>query len=239
MTRTANPLLLRLLLAAALAAASLSAVAADELRLDCAPFPLPDAKLTWVAPGLVFNGLPMQVRQFESKDSPQAILAHYRREWRGTPQRPGNIEYPLGEWQVIATLKERCFYTVQVKPTDKGSAGLLGVSRLPDPSQVQEAGKHFPMMSGSHVINDIDHRDAGKRGRTLLFVNEFSPDTNAAFYRRTLGAEGWSVIADHALPVGNQNAHVLTLKRGLNETSMTISRNGENTTVLVNLVDRP
>lgn len=113
------------------------------------------------------------------------------------------------------------------------------MSRLPDPSQLRDVGRDFPMMSGSNVINDIDHFDPGKRGRTLLFVNEFSADANAGFYRRVLTSDGWNIVQDHALPTtGNRTAYVMTLRRGAAETSMSITRNGESTTVLVNLVDR-
>jgi hypothetical protein len=229
------------LMAVLLAVVASAAFAADDPKLDCPAFPLPEAKLTWVAPNIAYNGLPMQIRQFDSKESPKAILDYYRREWRATPQRPGNVEYPLDGWQVIAALRERCFYTVQVKASGKdGSTGLLGMSRLPDPLQVREAGKNFPMMSGSNVINDIDHFDPGKRARTIYFTNEFTADANAGFYRRVLAAEGWRIVVDHELPVGgNRTAYVMTLKRGAAETSMSITRNGETTSVLVNLMDRP
>ena len=228
------------LIGAMLAAAASAVLAADEPRIDCPAFPLPEAKLTWIAPNIAYNGLPMQIRQFDSKEAPKAVLDYYRREWRGTRERPGFVEYPLDGWQVIAALRERCFYTVQVKASGRdGSTGLLGMSRLPDPSQVREAGKNFPMMSGSNVINDIDHFDPGKRGRTLLFTNEFSADANAGFYRRVLTAEGWSIVVDHALPVGgNRTAYVMTLRRGAAETNMSITRNGDYTSVLVNLADR-
>ena len=241
MMRSAYRLAARRLMAAVLAVAGSAAVAADQQKLDCPAFPLPDAKLTWIAPNIAFNGLPMQIRSFDSKESPKAILDYYRREWRGTRERPGNIEYPLEGWQVIAALRDRCFYTVQVKASDKdGSTGLLGMSRLTDPSQVREAGKNFPMMTGSNVINDIDHFDPGKRGRTLFFTNEFSPDANAGFYRRVMPGDGWRIVADHELPVGgNRTAYVMTLKRGQAETSMSITRNGDYTNVLVNLIDRP
>jgi hypothetical protein len=228
----------RCLMAATALAASVAF--AEGEKLDCPAFPLPEAQLTWVAPNIAYNGLPMQIREFDSKESPKAILDFYRREWRGTAQKPGNLEYPLADWQVIAALRERCFYTVQVKASGKdGSTGLLGMSRLPDPLSVREAGKNFPMMTGSNVINDIDHFDPGKRGRTLFFTNEFSPDANAGFYRRVLVQDGWSVIADHGIPVGNRYVYVMTLKRGAAETSMSFARTGEFTSVLVNMMDRP
>lgn len=217
-----------------------SAAAAEGEKLDCPAFPLPDAKLTWVAPNIAYNGLPMQIREFESKESPKAILDFYRREWRGTAQKPGNVEYPVGDWQVIGALRERCFYTVQVKASGKeGSAGLLGMSRLPDPNSVREAGKNFPMMTGSNVINDIDHFDPGKRGRTLFLTNEFSPDANAGFYRRVMPTDGWTILSDNGMPVGNRYVWVMTLKRGTAEAAMSFARTGEFTSVLVNVMDRP
>ncbi|MNC88495.1 hypothetical protein D3C83_43120 [compost metagenome] len=51
--------------------------------------------------------------------------------------------------------------------------------------------------------------------------------------------DGWQIVQDHAVPLtGNRTAYVMTLRRGAAETSMSITRRGEATTVLVNLVDR-
>ncbi|MCE9641558.1 MAG: hypothetical protein K8S22_15675 [Betaproteobacteria bacterium] len=233
---------IRWLMAVLLAAVCPYALA-DEPRLDCAPFPTPEFKLTWVAPDMLYNGLPMQVRRFDSGENMQAILAYYRREWKATEKRLGAIEYEVGDWKVIAVLRERCFYTVQVQraATGSGATGLLGVSQLQDPGLARDAGKGFPMMSGSNVVNDISHRDPGKPGRTILLMNAYSPATNAEFYRRNLEGDGWRVIADHGMRMrgGNGEAYTLTLKRGLNETSMTISRSGEGSSVLVNMMDKP
>ena len=230
-------------LAAAILLAACACAAADEIKLDCPPFPLPEFKLTWVAPDVLYNGLPMQVRKFDSSENMQAILAFYRREWKAVPpQRPGAIEYDVGEWKAIAVMRDRCFYTVQVQRSAGGGAtGLLGVTQLQTPAQYSPPGKGFPMMSGSNVINDISHRDPGKAARTILLMNAYSPATNADFYRRNMGAEGWRVISDHALPMrgGSGESYALTLKRGFNEASMTIARSGEGSSVLVNVMDKP
>ncbi len=227
---------------AAVAACTCAPAMADEPKLDCAPFPAPEFKLTWVMQDILFNGLPMQVKKFDSPESAQSILAYYRREWKAAPQRPAGIEYEIGEWKVIAALRGTCFYTVQVqRGAGNGSTGLLGVSQLQDPGQARVAGKGIPMMSGSNVVNDINHRDPGKAARTILLMNAFSPAANADFYRRTMTADGWRIIADNTLPIrgGNGEAHTLTLKRGLNEAGMTISRSGEGSSVLLNMMDKP
>jgi hypothetical protein len=78
---------------------------AEEPRLDCAPFPTPEFKLTWIMQDILYNGMPMQVRRFDSTEAPPAILAYYRREWKPVAQKPGAIEYEVGEWKVIAILR--------------------------------------------------------------------------------------------------------------------------------------
>jgi hypothetical protein len=218
---------------------AIAAAGACAAGVGCPTFPVPDAKLTWIAPEISYNGLPMEIRKFDANLDPQAILAFYRAQWRGTAQQPGSVEYPLGDWQVIAALREQCFYTVQVRGAAKGgSTGLLGVSRIPDGSQLRKAGSGFPMLTGTQVLNDIGHRDPGKNARTLLLKNEFSPDSNADFYVRNMTGEGWVLIQNSPVPIGNRNAYVLTFRRGFDETTMSIARTGESTSVLVNVVAR-
>lgn len=233
-----------LLLAASTAMCALSAFAADPKKPDCAPFALPDMKLTWVAPDIVHNGTPMQVRNFESTDTAQTVLARYRREWKASAQNPQDaIEYPIKDYLVIAKMLDLCFYTVQVKkdPATSGSTGVLTVSQIQTNQQAPVLGKDFPMMSGSQVAADMKHRDPGKEARTIVLMNQFSTNANADFYRRVLGNDGWTVLNDHVIPNkgGNGNSQTITFRRGFNETSMVIARTQGGSSVLANLVDKP
>lgn len=221
----------------------LPALGAELKKPDCAPFALPDLKLTWVAPDVIHNGIPMQIRRFDSKDSAKTILTRYRKEWKATTLHPEDaIEYEVGGYQVIAKLKDLCFYTVQVRGKSLGgSQGLLAVSQIQDNAQARVLGKDFPMMSGSLVATDLTHRDPGKEARTIMLMNQFSTNTNADFYRRVLGGDGWNIISDHLVQFkgGNGNGYAITFKRGFNETSMVISRTEGGSSVLINQVDKP
>ena len=232
-----------LLLTVGLALSVLSAFAAEPKKPDCAPFALPDLKLTWVAPDVVHNGTPMQIRRFDSKDSAQSILARYRKEWKASAQSPQDaIEYSIGGYRVIAKMRDLCFYTVQVRSHGNGgSQGLLAVSQIQDNNQPRVLGKDFPMMSGSLVAADMTHRDPGKEARTIMLMNQFSTNANADFYRRVIGGDGWNIISDHLgqFKGGSGNGYAITFKRGFNETSMVISRTEGGSSVLVNLVDKP
>lgn len=220
-----------------------SAIAAEPKKPDCAPFAISEMKLSWVAPDVVHNGLPMQIRRFESNDGVQRILARVRAEWKATSQHPKNaIEYEVGGFKVIAKLRDLCFYTVQVRSWGQGgSQGLLSVSQIQDNNQIYVLGKDFPMLSGSKVATDLIHRDPGKKARTLMLMNQFSTNANADFYRRVLGGDGWNVLSDHLIQFkgGNGNGYSITFKRGFEETSMVISRTQGGSSVLVNQVDKP
>lgn len=232
-----------LLLVASLTLSGLTAIAAEPKKPDCAPFALPDLKLTWVAPDIVHNGTPLQIRRFDSTDNVQAILARYRREWKSSAQSPQDaIEYTVGGYQVIAKLRDMCFYTVQARSNGAGgSTGMLAVSQIQDSNQPRVLGKDFPMMSGSLVAADMTHRDPGKEARTIMLMNQFSTNANADFYRRVIGGDGWNITSDHLVQFkgGNGNGYAITFKRGFNETSMVISRTEGGSSVLVNLVDKP
>ncbi|MDO8776994.1 MAG: hypothetical protein Q7K57_51455 [Burkholderiaceae bacterium] len=232
-----------LLLVASLTLSGLIAIAAEPKKPDCAPFALPDLKLTWVAPDIVHNGTPLQIRRFDSTDNVQAILARYRREWKSSAQSPQDaIEYTVGGYQVIAKLRDMCFYTVQARSNGAGgSTGMLAVSQIQDSNQPRVLGKDFPMMSGSLVAADMTHRDPGKEARTIMLMNQFSTNANADFYRRVIGGDGWNITSDHLVRFkgGNGNGYAITFKRGFNETSMVISRTEGGSSVLVNLVEQP
>ena len=221
-----------------LAAAGTGAAAESQPELRCPEFPAPGSgRLQWVAQNLRYSGIPMQIKELVTEQTPQQVLDFYKAKWRGQP--PYYHEYEVGEWKAIATLRQRCFYTVQVKPEGKGARALLGVSARTETAQPKSPGTGFPYMSGSRVVNDIDHFDGGKTARTLLIMNNHSPEMNLAYYRRTMAADGWVAISDRAVPGARGVSHVMVLKYGHHETNLTISPATGGSTILATQVDRP
>jgi hypothetical protein len=89
------------------------------------------------------------------------------------------------------------------------------------------------------VLNDLAHNDGGKTARTVLLRNGFSTTTNADFYRRNLGDLGWRVTNHYRLDQPNQKGDVLVMKNGVREVSVTATRQGKESNVLLNYVDQP
>ena len=226
--------------ALALVAAAIGAPALAASPPPCPEFPVPEGgRVKWVAPNIVFNGAPLQVKELTSRDAPKQVIQYYRRAWGS--EKPQYHEYELDGWDAaIATLRKNCFYTVQAKSDGNGGTfALLGISARPE-GTLKTPGTGFPLAPGSRVINDIEHYDGGKNGRTLLLTNELAPDTNASYYRRALTGDGWTAVMDKSVDAAKGTARVLVFKRGYHETSISISPNGATgSSLLVNSVDRP
>lgn len=213
---------------------------APAQMLDCPAFPEPKAKLEWVAPHMIYNGVPMSIKRFDSEQSPGAILAFYRAVWKSPTPALSAQEYQSGPWQTIAAVRGKCFFTVQVQSDGKrGSTGLLSATQEPDGVKVESADHVLPMMTGSEVINDIEHKDGGKNARTLLLRNGFSPEANADFYRRNMGDKGWKMVSGYEMATKKGPGITLVMKRGMAETSLVITREGGKSMVLANMVDEP
>ena len=205
----------------------------------CPDFPAPkSARLQSVAEEMSFNDVPMSIRRFDSGDAPNAILAYYREQWASSDKKSAPIEYPMGNWKVIAVLRGSCFFTVQVMTDGKtGSTGFLGVSA--PPAATPQIRDDLPMMTGSKVVNNIAHSDGGKVGRTVLLSNGFSPDTNAVFYRNAYAGRGWQVLNDYRMERSDDRGSVVVMKNGLREMTVTATKQGDNTQVLLNFMSQP
>jgi len=227
-------------IAGLLCCAGVAANAAAGSALDCPRFPEPEARLQWVAQYIVYNGVPMSIKHFDSELSPAQVLAFYRNAWRAGGAGPAAIEYTVAPWQTIAVARGKCFFTVQVQPAgSSGSTGLLSATEAPDGPRLISHDADLPMMSGSTILNDIQHRDDGKNARTLLLTNGFSAQSNADFYRQTLADQGWRAVSGYEMTTARGPGITLVLKRGLAETSLVITHSDGKTTVLANMVDRP
>jgi hypothetical protein len=212
-------------------------VAAESL--DCPDFPQPSAKVQWVAPYMIFNGVPMSVKRFDSEQKPESILAFYRRAWAGSGST-APVENEVGEWQTISALRGKCFFTVQVQPAGlTGSTGLLSATQQPDKVRIVSPDKNLPMMSGSSIINDIEHRDDGKNARTIMLSNTFSAESNADFYRQNLADQGWKMISSYQMKTAKGPGITIVMKRGMAETNLVITRSGPNTIVFATIADKP
>ena len=193
----------------------------------------PDSKINRPGDNLVVNGIPMDIRQFISKKSVEEVLQFYRDFWPdGTPEKPGYTETDILEpWRIITRVENGYLMTVQVtEEGDRGSSGLLGMSRLPDPENLPTLGKGFPKLSGSNVTNDIHSKDIGKDGRTIQLMNQYSVDHNATFYINHYTGQGYGIDMDQ--PISGGDTHNLRFSNGNKNVTIVIHRTNNGSVVI-------
>jgi len=196
--------------------------------------PPPGSKIGLIAESMVFNGVEMDVRQFNSKRSVAEVLEFYREFWpKGTEKQPGYTETDILEpWQLITRVEGGYLMTVQVTAAGRrGSTGLLGMSKLPDPENLPKLGNKIPKMSGSRVFNDIKTKDPGKNGRTVALFNDFTVENNANFYRDYYTGHGFGLDMDRSVSGGDSHAQRFS-KRG-QVVTIVISKTAEGTVVVI------
>ncbi len=215
-------------------------VQATAENLDCPNFPVPDVKVQWVAPYMIYNGIPMSVKRMDSdKKNVEDILNFYRRVWASSTPSLKPVENDAPPWKTIGVVRGKCFFSVQVQAVGQGSTGLLSATEPEGKPRVIAADKVLPMMTGSAIVNDIEHRDDGKNARTLLLSNAFSAESNASFYRQNLTDQGWQILSSYQMTTAKGPGITIVLKRHLAETHIVITREGSKTMVLANMVDQP
>ncbi|MEM6998383.1 MAG: hypothetical protein AAF419_00920 [Pseudomonadota bacterium] len=193
--------------------------------------PPPQAKIGILGDDMVVNGIPTEIRQFATSKSIDDVVEFYKELWEGDDkdQPEYTVSDALPPWKIVTHIEDDYLLTVQVASDGKrGSSGYLAVSPL-IPEKKPELGKNFPMMRGSKVINDISSTDSGKKGRTLLFRNSNSVQSNANFYKNHFEKRGWAVEMDNELYKGK--THSLRFRNGNKHVTLVLKIDRGGTTV--------
>lgn len=190
-----------------------------------------------VADKMVINGLPSVVYYFKVDRAAEDVLQFYRTKWQMSEdgKNPGYKEVQADIWQVISRLSDkRYLLTVQVKNLGPfTSTGYLAIGDLKNMETRPDVGIDVPQMNGSKVVNDLTSHDPGKKGRSIMIVNDFSVQSNSDFYRQYYSDRNWSQLID--LP--QQGGQVLAFRHFGKEAHLVINENFGSTQIVLLLVE--
>jgi hypothetical protein len=207
------------------------ALAASAVAEPKLPHP-PKSRIGLLGEEMVFNGIPMEIRQFQSGLSVAEILEYYGQVWpAGTEKEPGYVvSDALKPWTIITRSEDGYLMTVQVTAEGGGSRGFLAKSHMDGAlEQKREFGGDFPVMHGSSPMNDVRTADAGKDGRTLAFVNDRTPEANADYYRTWFASRGWTQDMDKS---PGSAGHVLSFRNGDKSVNIVINGRADRTYIV-------
>jgi len=158
----------------------------------------PDTETVYIG-NVIQNGVPMQMEQIRSSLAPEELLAFYKQKWADNTttmrKTPVFLEKEAGPWKILSKLDGKYNIVVQIKDNQgHGSEGYISVSDLTQPPEISRIQKEFPRLGGTKLVSSTQARDEGKIATTLILRNEYSVDSNDAFYRSELTANGWRLI---------------------------------------------
>ena len=173
------------------------------------------------------NGVPVSVKFFNSRLSPERVVSFYRNRWADN-----FAESDSGPWQQISQLTNKYFITVQVKDgNDRGTQGRINITKLT--KNKRKVGKDIPMMLQSTILSEVVTKDELTISTMILLFNEYSVDENIQFYKNYFSKDNWVSIIDKSRPdIGSTQVY----KNETDELSVTIKSVAGISTVVLNKV---
>jgi hypothetical protein len=164
---------------------------AERLSLPDLAAP-PQGSAQWIARSMRMNGLPMTLKAFESRMSPDAVLTYYESELKssGSHDVRRSMNSP---WHVLMVRSRDHFITVHARSSSAGSEGTILVSPALDPA-VLKLQTEFPRPATARIVNLQQYDDAGMRSEHISFSSDRAPFTEAQAFSQVLINTGWNII---------------------------------------------
>jgi hypothetical protein len=152
----------------------------------------PQGSAQWVAKSMRMNGLPMTLKIFESRLTPDAVLAHYESfvKTNGTHESRRTTNAP---WQVLMLKSEDHFITVHARSVAHGSEGTILVSPALEPTSLRMRTE-FPRPASTRVVNLQQYDDDGVQSEHISLSSNRASFTELQDFSQLLIGEGWTVV---------------------------------------------
>lgn len=151
----------------------------------------PQGTAQWIARSMRMNGLPMTLKAFESRLSPEAVLAHYESQLKssGSHETRRVMKAP---WQVLMFRSHDHFITVHARAVTAGSEGTILVSPALDPALLR-LRTDFPRPPPTRIVNLQQYDDSGMQSEQISLSSDRTPFVEAQAFSQLLIREGWTM----------------------------------------------
>lgn len=204
-----------------------------SLQVSAFGFPSPpDSTVEMVTEGTKSMGMTLRIRKFKSRLSVEEVLKFYEQRWDKA------VVVEQLPWLMIGRELKGHYYNVQVQKRGNGSWGYLSVSDLPQRIKKDDFSlfgrSDFPAPQGSTVLDDQQHKDPHKTGRTLMLSNRLSVNSNSRYYINHYVSRSWKITGD--TQNSRMKSRVIQLQKGRRAINLTISNMYGKTFVVANVV---
>jgi hypothetical protein len=151
----------------------------------------PQGEAHWIAHSMRMNGLPMTLKAFDSRLSPDAVLSHYELEAKlaGTHEARRIVNAP---WQILMLKSRNHFITVHAREVNSGSEGTILVSPALDPRKLAFQTE-FPKPASARIVNLQQYDDDGMESEHISLTSTREPFAELQAFSQLLIGDGWAV----------------------------------------------
>ncbi|WP_432382462.1 hypothetical protein [Duganella sp. P38] len=215
-----RPLVLGALLAALPAAAT---AGWQDLPDSLALAPLGDA--------MVVNGVPMQMRRFNTTLQAEALLQQVQDSWERGHVRGSVSRSQVAGWTVLNQTLGPEHRSFQVR---QAGAGLEGMVALTSPQLRREPSLAVPLPAAMTAVSVIDSTDQGKQSQQVIAFSSRSVEASAQALEAALRARGWT---RHTLQKSADGV-LLAANRGEQQFDATVSAQRDGAMLMMNTLIR-
>lgn len=152
----------------------------------------PQGEAQWIARSMRMNGLPMTLKAFESRLSPDVVLSHYESQLQSSSNHEArrSINSP---WHVLMLKSREHFITVHARAVSRGSEGTILVSPVLEPAALR-LQTNFPRPASTRIVNLQQYDDSGMESEHIGLSSNRTPFAEAQAYSDILIRSGWTVL---------------------------------------------
>lgn len=152
----------------------------------------PQGTAQWIARSMRMNGLPMTLKSFQSRLSPDAVLAHYESQLKSSGSHEAR-RFLKSPWRVLMLRSHETFITVHARAVSSGSEGTILVSPALDPALVR-LRTDFPRPPTAHIVNLQQYDDTGMHSEHISLSSDRTPFVEAQAFSQLLIRDGWTML---------------------------------------------
>ena len=148
---------------------------------------MPGMKTKWVADNFIYNSYSMNIQQFESSRSAQAVMEYYQSLWSIDKTNKLPYRYEKGRY-LIGRENNKTIQSVSAADDGGGSYGSLTVSSA---TPLVRTATSFPMPPYATQLTMLESVDLGNSAQTITLHSRSEMLINKQWYEHTLKSSGW------------------------------------------------
>jgi hypothetical protein len=183
--------------------------------------PPPQSNSEWIAKSMRLNGLPMTLKSFQSRLTPERVCQHF--ESLKSQSTVETFRVRSGEWLTLAIRSRHELITIQMRATISGSEGTIAVTPRIELARLQ-VDTTFPRPPSATVVNLQEYDDDGVEAEHISLTSVRSVTTEADAFAQRLRRDDWQIVRDQTAH-SVTSARTLEVQKGAQHALLTLMRN--------------